>query len=447
MVDSSKGDSKSPLHSAPSKSSWCRNTQKIPYCMYTTILSIFSSSYMGITCGLIYGLRYFAVLATHLPSFMPPRPKKSKDQSAEPGLNIDQLSDKDKRDLLARLSADMKKDKASGQSTITERGRAQRLTTSLQQRKRGGAVSRSPRLQLRRRIKHSSSRKAVLRQRHRRPPRRRMRARLVSKSLHHRSEHVPLPTLPRTTTNRASTLVGRVVMRRSLSPVRIRHAPRDRTDAFTARNHEPETSPPPSTPVAKSKKRSLPESDDEEQESSPSGTDTTPVPKKSRGTAPVQVRCPMPEGPAFLTQRQLSVNAARALKPAARQGRAKTALGTAAQPVEISSDVEDTLIQDIVAEYTPYKQVVNPADKNKPRLEDFSPTTKKLGKKLRALFALYLALEDMFPEDEAANAKVDKLWAQMTGKAAAGSKIARRGTRYDMEEDYQDDIRNAVRAL
>lgn len=146
------------------------------------------------------------------------------------------------------------------------------------------------------------------------------------------------------------------------------------------------------------------------------------------------IRCPTP------TFVQLSVDPPQPLKGGA-SGKAKPNK----QATVISSDDDHVAVQ--AGPHTPYKRVVNPADKNKPRLEDFTPTTKKIANKLRSMFELYVAVEDMFPDEDDAKAKVDELFAETVAPAPEHSKIARRGERFKADEDYRQDMENSVRTL
>lgn len=137
---------------------------------------------------------------------------------------------------------------------------------------------------------------------------------------------------------------------------------------------------------------------------------------------------------------QVSVEPARPLK-GGPSGKGKLNK----QAVVVSSDDDSSAVK--AGPHTPYKRIVNPADKNKPRIEDFTPTSKKIVNKLRSTFELYLTMEDMFPEDDDAKAKVTELFEATTSAAAEDSKISRRGERFKADEDYRTDVENVVRML
>lgn len=87
---------------------------------------------------------------------------------------------------------------------------------------------------------------------------------------------------------------------------------------------------------------------------------------------------------------------------------------------------------------------VNPKAENKPRGDDFSPTTKRLAEDLRTDFVVKMVEQHAFMDDDTAHTVVDGLVEKKTKGAEEGSKTERRGKRYEWEEEYRKDLRNAV---
>ncbi|KZV79161.1 hypothetical protein EXIGLDRAFT_707518 [Exidia glandulosa HHB12029] len=94
---------------------------------------------------------------------------------------------------------------------------------------------------------------------------------------------------------------------------------------------------------------------------------------------------------------------------------------------------------------TPYERKVNPRAPNKPRGDDFSPSSRDLTNDLRIDFVVAMMTKNAFMTEQEAIAAVDGLLKVRVEKAEPGSKLERRGIRYDSVEEARQDYRNAVK--
>lgn len=109
-----------------------------------------------------------------------------------------------------------------------------------------------------------------------------------------------------------------------------------------------------------------------------------------------------------------------------------------------TTPVRRTEASHVALAYSPYKRVLNPNDKSKPRLQDLSPPSTKLAQEAGARYRKYIVTQKGFPT----NKERDTTVSQAVADSSVGiEKGERRLLRYKAEKDYQGDVDKVIRRL